>query len=126
MDLPVSLRTAASELRYQKDKAEGKCAQSFVDEPSIREWKYWRVINNNYHYDMAYGSGHMLIPKRIFARLREINKEEFGELLDIHEALDSTGEYASIGMNFCHLQSIPGHLHFHLPQFYKKRSMMRL
>ncbi len=125
MSLPTTLRSRDKELSYQRDKLEGR-TKKLKDEPSLKEWQYWRLIDNRYHCDVAFQLGHMLIPKRVVKSHRELGTDEWSELYDIFDELEAEGFYDELGLNFVHRQSLPDHLHLHLRKFHDNRYEMHL
>ena len=79
VNLPMSLRTAAGELKYQDAKTAGNTVL-LRDVKPILQWDHWILINNDYPYDMCFKTHHMLIPRRNFSKRSEMNLDELEEL----------------------------------------------
>lgn len=78
-----TLRRKKSETAYQKAKSDGK-THSLTEISSIQEWSYWRLVLNEFPYDMAFKTHHMLLPKREFAErfnLHTSERLEFEQIL---------------------------------------------
>ena len=120
----VSLRTTKDELNYEKAKKKGK-STPLIDEPRIREWQHWALINNSYPYTFAYKIHHLLIPKREVPET-ELNDEEHQELLLIYQELGREKIYDCRLVNFTKKQSIPHHYHIHLMAYKDRRKDMKL
>lgn len=107
-----ALRTKESQEKYLKLIASG-----FLDDecklckaPSIKDFSYWRIIDNRFPYDRIAKTNHILIPKKhtIENGLNEAEKEELlsikqGYLKDNYELLIEVTN-----------KSIPAHFHVHL------------
>lgn len=94
-----------------------------IDEPQIKEWEYWALINNDYPYDAVYRTSHMLIPKRV-ATKKDLSKTELNELNQIIEELSD--KYDCYLVNFANKQSIKNHFHVHLLVYYDNRKDFKL
>ncbi len=125
MILPMSLRTAAGEQTYQDAKANGTTTPLELV-PSIKLFEHWRIINNDYPYDVGYKRCHMLLVKRAgVGSWNELNTYELSELDRIkQEYLYS--EYDQIIENCPSRRSVPHIFHIHLVNFYDKREQMSL
>ena len=79
---------------------------------SLIEFDHWRVINNDFPYDLIAAEHHMLIPKRHCTEA-ELDEFESKELIDIknHERLLNY-DYLIEAAN--RKKSIPLHFHIHL------------
>ena len=107
-----TLRTAATEARYQADKANGKTIP-LDEEPSIMDWYYWRVIENRYPHDMEASVHHLLLPQRKFAKIEDATAKELAELYTI--LFDYLyNKYSAVKMNYPRQQSVHNHFHIHL------------
>jgi len=81
--------------------------------PAILEFKEWRVINNRFPYDTIAKVHHLLVPKRQFVNMLDMNEYERAELdgLLAHELGET---YDMIAYNFPKNQSVKSWLHYHL------------
>jgi hypothetical protein len=109
--LPVSLRKPRDERGYGRAKRRGAARKPFLEEPRIREWQYWALIDNAFPYSAAFSTHHMLIPKRVASR-EQIKRHEYQELQSILAELESS--YDCCLVNFPAKQSIVSHYHIHM------------
>lgn len=109
----MSLRTLYTETTYQYDRRENRLTP-LLDEPRLREWRYWALIDNRYPHDRLADTHHMLVLKRPAANMWRINIFEWLELRRILEELNPA--YDCWKVNFTGLQSIKGLPHIHLYQ----------
>lgn len=83
--------------------------------PSMKEWQYWRIIENQFPYDTIASVHHILIPKREFQTVDEANEDETVEIADeIFDWIKKESHYDMILENLPHQQSQPQRLHYHL------------
>jgi len=116
MNIPTSLRTYDTELRYQEDKQAARTVP-LEDEPAIQEWERWRLITNRYPYDAVFSKHDMLIPTEGYW---QTVKDD-----DLHSILEEiAAEYDFYFVNFPHRQSIKNLLHIHLVK-HKSREEMK-
>lgn len=121
--LPMSLRTAESERYYQDQKLAGTLIP-LADEPTIRAWTYWRIIENRFPYNVALAKHHLLLPIRAVPDRSDLKDEELAELVEIIALVAS--EYDFVMENFPKRRSILAHYHLHLGEYYPTRSDMKL
>ena len=99
---------------YQEHRESVKFSEScaLCLAPSLIEFDQWRVINNDYPYDLIASKHHMLIPKRHITEAG-LSEAESKELISIknHEQLRDY-DYLIEAAN--HKKSIPQHFHIHL------------
>ncbi|MCA9344979.1 hypothetical protein KC946_04020 [Candidatus Saccharibacteria bacterium] len=119
---PVSLRTVKDELQYAKTK-KGRKSRSLLEEPTLKEWGHWILIDNDFPYSAAFKVHHMLIPKREVSK-SELNLKEIKELDSIIDELSQ--KYDCQLVNFKKKQSIKHHYHIHLLIYKDKRRQMKL
>ena len=106
----MNLRTKATETAYLTFKKDPNFMQT---EPSIQDFTYWRIINNNFPYDNVWKTHHMLVPKTKKTKWSDLSLEEISELATfIDYALPTM--YDSIMYNLPHNQSVPEWFHIHL------------
>ena len=113
--LMKDLRTRKTYQKYMKFKAKGNLADGCNlcnETKSIKEFKYWRIINNIFPWDRIAKINHMIVSKR-HATHKELNTAEKKEL----EAV----KYGYIEKNYEIIvdvvnrnKTIPGHFHTHL------------
>lgn len=114
-NIPTSLRKAATEMRYQKDKQAGK-TRPLDQEPAVQEFERWRLIENTYPYDAVFEKHHMLIPTE--------GHWQTVQDADLHEILSLlASEYDFWFVNFPHRQSIKNLLHIHLVKHKPREDM---
>lgn len=107
-----TLRTTESEARYQVAIAAG-LTKPLKDVDSLMEWKYWRLIPNEFPHSLIAKEHDLLIPIRVFPTLEEATMEEIVELMYILFN-DLVNNYDSVKLNFPRQQTVRNHLHFHL------------
>lgn len=122
--LPISLRRAVDEEFYQKAKAAGD-TRPLAEEPSVKEWQYWRLIGNRYPYTIAFREHHMLVTKRVIGGLQELKIEELLELIEILCTF-AAEEYDLWFVNTNKKRSILSHFHVHLATYWPGRKDMSL
>lgn len=122
--LPISLRTGESEQDYQDAKSRNDL-NPISEEKTICSYRYWRIIENRFPYDVAYKTCHMLVPKRDFARRSQMTVMENHELYTtIYRDLEAS--YHQIIENMMSSRSIQSTFHLHLVLFKKDRELMKL
>jgi hypothetical protein len=108
------LRTEETERSYEEHKANGHLKNGCVlcKESSLKEFTYWRLIDNKFPYDRVSTVHHMIIPKRhvIETELTESEKDELIALK--HDQLNQ--DYVYIIEALPGMKSIPEHFHLHL------------
>lgn len=124
-DLPMSLRTAKGEQAYQDAKVAGKTTPlELVD--SIKIFEHWRIINNDFPYDVGYKRCHLLVIKRAeCASWHDLHDDEIAELNKLKREY-LYDEYDQIIENCPSRRSVPHLFHMHLVNFYDKREDMKL
>ncbi len=109
-----TLRTPETEAAYTKVKKEGHLLRGCVlcASPSVKEFTEWRIIRNDFPYDLIADVHHMILPKR------HVTEEEFteSEKAEYKEIKDT---YMQANYEFFieprHLQrSVPDHWHLHM------------
>ncbi|CAN5746889.1 hypothetical protein BH11PAT2_BH11PAT2_01210 [soil metagenome] len=81
------------------------------EKTSLKTFTHWRIVQNQYPYDLIAETHHMLIPIRHITE-DEITAEESKELLEIKN--NSIGDYNWIIESAHTNKSIPSHFHLHL------------
>ena len=108
------LRTEESEEKYKKlivaGYLDGAC--KLCEAPSLKDFEYWRIIRNDFPYDLIAQVHDMAIPKRHVEEsgLSEEEKKEYTEI----KASYVENEYGFIMEPTVKLKSIPKHFHLHL------------
>ena len=106
-----TLRTPQTEAKYQQAIREGLTVP-LAEIPSLIEWKFWKLVKNQYPHDLVLKEHDLLIPLRVFALPGEMTMNEIRELFEILEELSN--QYDSIKFNYPVQQSVRNHFHLHL------------
>lgn len=108
------LRTQESEERYQKLIAEGHLngGCKLCEAPSIKDFEYWRIIRNDFPYDLIAQVHDMIVPKR-HVKEEDLSEEERKEYVEIKRTYVENS-YELIIEPTVKFKSIPGHFHLHL------------
>ena len=123
-DLPVTLRAAADERRYREAIATGE-TRPLTALPDLGRWRYWRLIENEYPYTMAFAAHYMLVVKRPVAERPDLNAAERTEF----EKILTDYVYPHYDLWFENVpakRTAPSIYHVHLVRYYGKREDMRL
>ena len=112
----ASLRTEELENKY----AEHKKSKYFMEtcslcrETSLKSFKYWKIIENDFPYDRIADKHHMLVTIRHTAE-NNLNGNESAELSEIKEGyINESMEYDYIMEAVQSKKTIPGHFHLNL------------
>ncbi len=109
----ASLRTPTTEKIYHDLIAAGhleKCPLCRIE--PIKQFVYWKVIPNEYPYDLIAETHHMVVPLRHVAEA-ELTEEEKKELYQIKNSY--INEHYEYVLEATHKQkSVPAHFHLHL------------
>lgn len=107
-----SLRKPESHARYLEFVRSGKLPQCYLCESTpIREYKYWKIVENQFPYDEVAETTHMVTPKRHLTE-SGLTWREMSELQKVKETIHK--EYDMILENAHKNKLIPGHYHLHL------------
>lgn len=112
-----TLRSGEVLERYKKHRKSLGAGLKVVDLaslPSILEWKFWRMVANEFPYDKIAERHCMLIPDRKFALEQDMTLEERIDLNDIKAYFQKTQEFDCIMENIMHMRTVPGHYHLHV------------
>jgi diadenosine tetraphosphate (Ap4A) HIT family hydrolase len=108
------LRTQKTYDAYMKFIADGFLNDgcNLCKASSIKEFKYWKVMDNRFPWSQIAETHHMIIPKRhiVYEELNEKEKKEY-DIIKI-EYLDK--EYDMITEATNKKKTIPTHMHLHL------------
>lgn len=104
-------RTLATEAAYE-DALKTEARDTFDMKPALKEFKYWRIIENEYPYDNIASVHHMLVPTRQIADLLQLTDAEMTEFLLIKRT--STSEYDVMWENTPAQRSVLDWYHLHL------------
>jgi diadenosine tetraphosphate (Ap4A) HIT family hydrolase len=80
----------------------------------VTTYEHWYILTNLFPYDNLAQAHDLLVPKRIFGKMSDCDKEEWEEYKTILNQLESDGHYDAILENFSKSRSILKHLHLHL------------
>jgi len=110
-------RSAKYQEAYEKLRLERKdpdhcflCAAK-----SIQEFKHWRILLNDFPYDVFATTHHLIVPKQHKAE-RSLTEEEKEELMHLKESV-LDGVYEFVVETLPSQKSIPEHFHLHLMVF---------
>jgi hypothetical protein len=109
-----TLRTQETKQKYQKFIDEGLLADgcNLCKSPAVVEFKYWRIINNEFPYDLISDVHHMIVTKRHITE-DKLNTEEKEELQSLKLGyINKEYEFMMEGTN--RKKTIPEHFHVHL------------
>ena len=108
-----SFRTVKSTkkyLKHLKKRAKGDICPLCRERKTIKKFKYWRIIENDFPYDKIAKIHQMIVPRRHISE-DELNKKELDEFKKIKKKhIVKNYDYISEGM----AKSIPNHFHLHL------------
>ena len=110
-----TLRKPESEAKYQARKRTDECP--LCTAPVVEEWKYWRLIRNDYPYDLVAEKHDLLVLKEhsdIITRNAWIELNESKYIFEF-----APYEYHCVIENLPVRQSVPGHYHLHLLRYKK-------
>ncbi len=110
----IVLRTPETEEKYQEYmRAEGLTAPcSLCEKVAVKEFAFWKVVENIFPYDKVAKTHHMLVPIR-HVQEKELTQEEKEEFALIKESFVNPNYDWIIEMTR-KKKSIPGHFHVHL------------
>jgi hypothetical protein len=107
------LRTDKTAERYRVHCESGVMNDGCVlcSAAALKTFTYWKIIDNDFPYDLIASTHHMLVPLR-HAREQELTEAEWAEFFDIkHSALQS---YELLMESTEREKSVPAHHHVHL------------
>lgn len=108
------LRDTELILRYQdhikRFREQGICP--LCDEMPIKLFRHWKIINNEYPYNMIAATHHMITSMRHITE-DELTQEESNELQEIKKTFINS-DYDLILEPTIKEKSIPDHFHLHL------------
>ncbi len=108
------LRTKETAKRYKDDIAAGLLAGECVicKKAPVQEFKYWKIVHNDYPYDAAFSQHDMIVPLR-HANIDGVLPEEWQELNEIKRTYINEHYEWTMESTIRRL-SIPAHFHMHL------------
>lgn len=95
-----------------------KDPMAFIEEPALYYFIHWKIVENNFPYDLIAKRHHLLFPVRRVVSEEELNEEELEELKVIKKAIANTTTYDVFFENTPHRRTIPGHMHYHLMAYH--------
>ncbi len=108
-----TLRTPAMTAAYAEAQARGILSEgcALCKKKSLKEFKEWRIIDNEFPYDLIAAVHHMIVPKRHVpdAGLTDSEKEEFASIKQTY--LEDTYEFLIEPV--VRRKTIPEHSHLH-------------
>lgn len=108
-----SLRTKETADAYRAFRATGALDKfcPLCDKKSIQEYKFWKIVPNDFPYDLIAAKHDMIVPLR-HAKEDDLTPEEISELKEIKESTLINYEFIIEATNT--RKSIPTHFHLHL------------
>ena len=108
------LRTQESEEKYKKLIAAGYLngGCKLCESPSIKDFRYWRIIRNDFPYDLIAQVHDMIVPRR-HVKEHSLSREERTEYAVIKTTYVENN-YEFIIEPTVKLKSIPEHFHLHV------------
>lgn len=85
-------------------------------EPSLREWKHWRLIDNRFPYDRVFQEHHMLVPRRRVAQYSDFTMPELMELDKIIREFCEVN-YDALLLNMISGRSVLDMFHLHVARY---------
>src|SRR5690606_36300887 len=110
----MGFRTEATQNQYDEIRKRGHLEQGcpLCEAVSLKEFEYWRVVDNRYPYDKISQIHHMVIPKRHVIENVLTNAEK-DELIIIKDTYLGQ-HYAYMLEALTGQKSIPEHFHLHV------------
>lgn len=110
----ASLRTEEGKRKYQEYLKTGELSNScpLCDKESIKDFNFWKIVENSFPYDQIAKIHHILVLKRHISE-KELNEDETKELALIKESYINL-EYDLLIETTHKNKSIPDHFHLHL------------
>lgn len=113
------LRSSKVQKQYRtRHKKQGGFNPEFFETKPGKEYKYWRLIENDFPYDRVAKKHSLLSPRRNFINDWEMKDEERQELFEIKKEVSESQEYDSILENIPHNRSLPSHYHLHFVKWH--------
>jgi hypothetical protein len=109
----MGVRTKEMSEKYLRAIQDGHLSKgcNLCNAPSIKDFQYWRIVDNMFPWDVIAKTQHMIIPKRhiTYKELTDDEKKEFDviKFADM-ENYDLSAEARTKN------KSIPNHFHIHL------------
>ena len=110
----ASLRTKEGKAKHQeyRNNTPKEHGCPLCNKPSIDTFKYWKITDNSFPYDLIADKHHMLIPIRHVVE-GDLSAEERNEMFEIKKGVvDAKYDYIIEATD--KEKSIPDHFHLHL------------
>ena len=124
MSAPITLRSRGAQLNYMQAKELGQI-HCLKDIEPIVTFSYWKIVPNEYPYDVAFSTCHLLLPIRVAPDKESLSAVELTELESIMKTYVEHN-YDCVMENTARTRSVLGHYHLHLLKYYDSRDDMRL
>lgn len=105
------MRLPDDEQKYTQAKKDNTLVPLF-SEPPIKDFKYWRIVDNRFPHTRIADTNHMIVLKRECATLRHIKLFEWAELLQV--VWQVRDDYDSFAYNLPSMSSVKTIPHAHL------------
>ena len=107
------LRSKETSRKYRDHRATGVLERScpLCDAPEICTFTHWKIISNNFPYDLIAKTHHMIVPRRHTKEL-ELSESEMEEFRTIKYT--DLQKYDILVEATKNTKSIPAHFHLHL------------
>lgn len=112
----MTMRLPKDEARYTQAKLNNDLVPLF-NEPAIKDYKYWRIVNNRFSHTRIANVNHMIVLKRECNSLLKIRFFEWRELLKI--IWEIRHNYDNFAYNLPSMSSVKTIPHAHLYKFKK-------
>lgn len=108
----MSLRTPATEARYQAARASGQL-RHLLGEPAVAEFRLWKVIDNRFPHDRHHTVNHLVVLKRD-CPVENISTTEWEEFWKTIMPWANARGYDYIKFNLSNVRSVNATPHLHL------------
>ena len=108
------MRLPADEEKYTLAKQNNDLVPLY-SEPAIKDYKYWRIVDNRFPHTRIADTNHMIVLKRECQNLLHIHFKEWHELLTI--LMEIRHEYDNFAYNLPSMSSVKTIPHAHLYKF---------
>lgn len=107
----MTLRTSKTQRAYDRYRMHPRSRSCYLCRAvTIKAWRYWKLLDNEYPYDRIADTHHIIALKR-HAREDELTPEEIREWREVRGYLHQ--HYDMLFENTVKKKSIPGHHHLH-------------
>ncbi len=107
----MTMRTQKVEKHYAEVKEQGGL-RPLYDETPIKDFKYWRIVENRFPHDKIADLNHMIVLKREVKDIRHINLMEWIQLLKVVWYIRH--DYNTFTYNLPSMSSVKNIPHAHL------------